>query len=55
MLDLLIEIGMLGYKHVETSIEMNHKLKESVDQVPYDKGRYQRLVGKLIYLIQGRT
>ncbi|BBG96746.1 transposable element gene [Prunus dulcis] len=39
ILDLLAETGML----------INHKLVVS-DQVPTDKERYQRLVGKLIYL-----
>ena len=32
----------------------NHKLGEYVDQVPADKQRYQRLVGKLIYLSHTR-
>ncbi|RVX14784.1 Retrovirus-related Pol polyprotein from transposon RE1 [Vitis vinifera] len=34
----------------ETPIIPNHKLGEYPNQVPTDKGRYQRLVGKLIYL-----
>lgn len=54
MLDFLTETGMLACKPVETPIEMNHKLGESVDQVSTDKGRYQRLVGKLIYLSHTR-
>ena len=54
VLDILTETGMLACKPVETPIEMNHKLGESVDQVPTDKGRYQRLVGKLIYLSHTR-
>ena len=32
----------------------NHKLGEYVNQVPEDKQRYQRLVGKLIYLSHTR-
>ena len=54
MLDLLTETEMLACKPVETPIEMNHKLRESVDQVPFDKGRYQWLVRKLIYLSHSR-
>lgn len=54
VLDLLTETGMLACKPVETPIEMNHKLGEHPDQVPTDKGRYQRLVGRLIYLSHTR-
>ena len=50
VLDLLTETGMLGCKPVETPMEMNHKLGILPDQAPTDKGRYQRLVGRLIYL-----
>ena len=50
MLDLLTETGMLDCKPVETPMEMNHKLGILPDQAPTDKGRYQRLVGRLIYL-----
>lgn len=45
---------MLACKPVETPIEMNHKLGECQNQVPTDKGRYQRLVGRLIYLSHTR-
>ena len=54
VLDFLTETGMLAYKLVETPIEMNHKLGKSVDQVSSDKGSYQQLVGKLIYLSHTR-
>ncbi|XP_059669567.1 uncharacterized mitochondrial protein AtMg00810-like [Cornus florida] len=50
----LTETEILACKPVETPIEMNHKLGKSVDQVPTDKGRYQRLVGRLIYLSHTR-
>ena len=50
VLDLLTETGMLACKPVETPIEMNHKLGIFPDQVPTDKGQYQCLVGRLIYL-----
>ena len=35
---------------MDTPITQNHRLGEYSDQVPTDKERYQRLVGKLIYL-----
>ena len=50
ILDLLQETGMLGCKPSETPIEQNHKLGEATEDAMVDKGRYQRLVGKLIYL-----
>ena len=39
---------------MDTPIAQNHRLGEYLDQVPADKGRYQRLVGKLIYLSHTR-
>ena len=45
---------MLACKPAETPIEMNHKLRIFPNQVPTDKGRYQRLVGRLIYLSHTR-
>ena len=54
MLDLLTKTGMLDCKPVETPMEMNHKLGILPDQAPTDKGRYQRLVGRLIYLSHTR-
>jgi hypothetical protein len=50
VLDLLSEVGLLECKPADTLIVPNHKLGEYTDQVPADKERYQRLVGKLIYL-----
>jgi hypothetical protein len=35
---------------VDTPIEINHGFAFYLDEVPADKKRYQRLVGKLIYL-----
>ena len=49
ILDLLTKVGLLNCKPTETPIIPNHKLGEYPNQVPTDKGRYQRLVGKLIY------
>jgi hypothetical protein len=50
ILDLLSEVGLLDCKPADTPIIQNHRLGEYPDQVPTDKGRYQRMVGKLIYL-----
>ena len=49
ILDLLEETGMLGCKPADSPIEANHWLCSN-DGKPIDKERYQRLVGKLIYL-----
>ena len=49
-IDLLLETGLLGSKPVETPIEQNHKLFQCSNSANIDRGRYQRLVGKLIYL-----
>ena len=45
---------MLGCKPVNTPIEQNHKLFECLSASPTYNGRYQRLVGKLIYLSHTR-
>ena len=49
-LDLLRETGMSGCKPVETLIDPNTKLGNIIQGEVVDRGRYQRLVGKLIYL-----
>ncbi|RVW20625.1 Retrovirus-related Pol polyprotein from transposon TNT 1-94 [Vitis vinifera] len=54
VLDLLNETGMLGCKPAETPMDTTVKLEESDGSAPVDKGRYQRLVGKLIYLSRTR-
>ena len=50
VLYLLAETGMLACKPVDTPMKMNHKLGQTKNQTSADKGCYQRLVGKLIYL-----
>lgn len=55
VLDLLSEVGMIDCKSADTPIVQNHKLEEYRDQVPTNKERYQRLVGKLIYLPHTRS
>jgi Reverse transcriptase (RNA-dependent DNA polymerase) len=53
VLDLLRDTRMLGCRPVNTPIDPNHKLSGGIgDQV--EKGQYQRLVGKLIYLAHTR-
>ena len=54
MLDLLTKTGMLNCKPVETPIQMNHKLAIQPGQALTSKERYQRLVGRLIYLSHTR-
>jgi Reverse transcriptase (RNA-dependent DNA polymerase)/GAG-pre-integrase domain/Integrase core domain/gag-polypeptide of LTR copia-type len=53
-LDLIAEVGMLDCKPVDTPVIQNLKLGESKDQIPVNRERYQRLVGKLIYLSHTR-
>ena len=54
VLDLLQETGMLGSKACDTPMEANQKLGDDTDGAVVDRGRYQRLVGKLIYLSHTR-
>ncbi|XP_022853510.1 uncharacterized protein LOC111374981 [Olea europaea var. sylvestris] len=52
ILDLLAETGMLGCKPSDTPIEAGKVIKDTGKPVEMDK--YQRLVGKLIYLSHTR-
>lgn len=54
VLDLLKETGKLGCKPIDTPIEYNHGLCDAPEDLTVDKGAYQRLVGKLIYLSHTR-
>ncbi|CAL2259009.1 unnamed protein product [Prunus armeniaca] len=54
VLDLLKETGMLRCKPVDTPIVEKHYLGIYPDQEPVDKGRYQRLVGRLICIAHTR-
>ncbi|CAL8114279.1 unnamed protein product [Prunus armeniaca] len=49
-----LDTGMLDCKPVDTPIVQNHHLGEYPNQVPTNKERYQRLVGRLIYLSHTR-
>jgi hypothetical protein len=50
ILDLLKETRMQGCKATNNLVEVNIKLGEGSESPLVDKGRYQRLVGRLIYL-----
>ncbi|XP_074374435.1 uncharacterized protein LOC141714838 [Apium graveolens] len=54
VLELLKETGLLGCKPVDTPADPNIKLGDQYTSAPVDEGRYQRLVGKLIYLAHTR-
>ncbi|XP_052882649.1 uncharacterized mitochondrial protein AtMg00810 isoform X4 [Gossypium arboreum] len=54
VLDVLSEVGLLGCKPAETPMEPNLKLGIDKYGEEVDRGRYQRLVGKLIYLSHTR-
>lgn len=53
-LDLLKEMGMLGGKPIAMPMDPIQKFEKTEGGTgsPIDKGCYQRLVGKLIYLFQ---
>ncbi|PNX83829.1 beta-galactosidase [Trifolium pratense] len=53
-LDLLQETGMSACQPATSPMEEGLKLHNITDQVSCDKGRYQRLVGKLMYLAHTR-
>ena len=53
-LDLLHETGMSGCQPADTPIKEGLKFCVETNQVPVDKGRYQRLVGRLMYLAHTR-
>ncbi|KAH9779117.1 retrovirus-related pol polyprotein from transposon RE1 [Citrus sinensis] len=53
-LDLLHETGMTDCQPIDTPIEEGLKFCITSDQVPVDKGRYQRLIGRLMYLSHTR-
>ncbi|GKD16806.1 putative ribonuclease H-like domain-containing protein [Tanacetum coccineum] len=55
VLDLLAEIGMADCKLADTPMIVNRKLYMEKKARLADKGRYQRMVGKLIYLLHTPT
>ena len=55
VLDMLAETGLLDCKPTETPMVPNHGFKIVDGAKPTDCERYQRLVGKLIYLSHTRS
>ena len=55
VLDLLQETSMSACQPVDAPIEEGLKLCVETNQVSVDKGRYQRLVGILMYLAHTRS
>ncbi|XP_042065402.1 uncharacterized mitochondrial protein AtMg00810-like [Salvia splendens] len=53
-LDILAETGLIDCKPADTPILVNHGLQISDETELADQGKYQRLVGKLIYLSHTR-
>lgn len=49
-LDIVKEVGMMGSKPVSTPMEVNHKLLADKGPLLEDPGRFQRIVGRLVYL-----
>ena len=54
ILDLLKEIGLLGCRVAETPIEQNLKLDIAKEKEIKENEKYERLVGRLIYLSHTR-
>ncbi|XP_038887145.1 uncharacterized mitochondrial protein AtMg00810-like [Benincasa hispida] len=54
ILDLLNETGLLGCKIAETPIEKNFKLVAATEKEVKEKEKYQRLVGRLMYISHTR-
>ncbi|XP_042035301.1 uncharacterized mitochondrial protein AtMg00810-like [Salvia splendens] len=54
VLELLAEAGMVDCKPADTPMVQNHGLQMKEEAKQTDRGRYQRLVGKLIYLSHTR-
>ena len=50
VINVLKEIGLLGCKPPVTLIDPNLKFAKERGGEPVDRGRYQRMVGKLIYI-----
>ena len=48
-LDLLAETSLIAYKPADTLIDLNHYFIADVGDKLINVGRYQRLVGRLIY------
>ena len=49
-----LQTGMLGCKPADTPMDPTSKIQMEEEELMTDKGRYQRLVGKLIYFAHTR-
>ena len=49
-LDLVKDIGIIDCKHAATPVEPNSNFCLEENSAPMEKARYQRIVGRLIYL-----
>ena len=49
-MDILVDTGMLDYKPVDPSMDLNVKLVPGQGEPLQDRGRYRQFVGKLNYL-----
>lgn len=54
VMDLLSDTGMTGSKPADTPIDAYNKIGTATNSAHVDRGRYQRLVGRLIYLAHTR-
>ncbi len=54
VLDLLRETGLENCKPTETPLDANQKLELAKPEEVVDVGKFQRLIGKLIYLSHTR-
>ncbi|CAN1150187.1 Copia protein [Linum perenne] len=54
ILDMLEEVGLTNCKPIDTPMEPNLRLRPSSAEEVKDLGRYQKIVGKLIYLSHTR-
>ena len=52
--DLLAETEKIGCKPISNPMDPNHKLGKAKEELIVDKRMYQRLVGRLIYLVHTR-
>lgn len=54
VIDLLNDTGLMACRPADTPMDPNIKLEAKPDDTPVDRGRFQRLVGRLIYLSHTR-
>lgn len=49
-LDIIIEVGLLGAKPIDFPLDQNHHFPLATETPLSNPDRYQRLVGRLVYL-----